>query len=59
MTLKQALEEVRQQYYRRIADAIVNSTDSYAEIARKHGVSENSVWNIARLNGISRSKEKE
>jgi transposase-like protein len=59
MKLQEALQQVREKYHRRIADAIVNSADSYAEIARKQGVSENLVWNVARLQGINRSREKE
>lgn len=58
MKLQEALQEVREQYYRRIRDAIVNSADSYAEIARKEGVSENLVWSIARLHGLSRNASK-
>jgi ribosome-binding protein aMBF1 (putative translation factor) len=59
MKLREALKQVREEYYSRIKDAIVNSSNSYAEIARKEGVSENLVWGVARLNGLSRSKDKE
>jgi ribosome-binding protein aMBF1 (putative translation factor) len=60
MTLKEALRQVRENYYNRITDAIQNSPDmSYAQIGRMVGCSENLVWNVARLNGLSRNAEKE
>jgi hypothetical protein len=56
MTLKEAIQKVREHYYASIADAITNSPDmSYAEIGRMVGCSENLVWNVARLRGLSRT----
>jgi hypothetical protein len=56
MTLQEAIQEVREHYYASIAEAITNSPDmSYAEIGRMVGCSENLVWNVARLRGLSRT----
>ena len=50
------LYSVREHYYDSIADEITNSADmSYAEIGRMVGCSENLVWNVARLRGLSRT----
>jgi transposase-like protein len=59
MKLQEELQKVREEFYRRIADAISNSPDSYAAIARAQGVSENLVWSVARMNGLSRNSGKE
>lgn len=55
--LKDALNEIRDQYHHRIAEEIRSSLDSYAVIGRRYGVSEQTVYTIARLNGLCRTKK--
>ena len=54
--LKEVLQEVRDEYHRWIADAVkAHPNKSYAEIADACGVSEATVYMVARVQGLSRS----
>jgi hypothetical protein len=54
--LQDAVRELRETYYRLIAEDVqAYPTKSYAEIGRVYGVSEGTVYQIARLNGLSRN----
>lgn len=54
--LQDDLREVRKRYYQSIAEELRHSTKSYADIGREHGCSEQTVYNVARLNGLSRTR---
>lgn len=53
--LQDAIRDVRRTYYNAIAASIENSNKTYAEIAEQHGVSEQTVFQIARLRGLCRT----
>jgi hypothetical protein len=55
-SLQDDLREVRERYYHSIAEEVRHSNKSYADIGRIYGVSEQTVYNIARLNGLSRAR---
>lgn len=55
LRLQEAIRQVRQRYHDEIAADIQNSTKTYAEIAEQHGVSEQLVFQIARLRGLCRT----
>lgn len=58
--LREALQEVREQYHRWIADAVRHQPNmSYSEIAKLFGCSEATVYQVARLSGISRNGHKD
>lgn len=54
--LQDAVRGLREHYYDSIAAEVRLSTKSYAEIGREFGVSEQTVYNVARLHGISRTR---
>jgi hypothetical protein len=58
-TLKDALKEVREQFYALIAEDVKTSSRTYRQIAEKHGVSEALVYTVSRLHGLSRAGRKE
>lgn len=54
--LQNAIQKVRQQYYDAIAQDIVDRPKrSYADIGSDYGVSEQTVYTIARLRNICRT----
>jgi predicted transcriptional regulator len=53
--LQAALQQVRQAYHDAIAAAIKNSEKTYAEIAEEYGVSQQTVYQVARLRGLCRT----
>jgi DNA invertase Pin-like site-specific DNA recombinase len=53
--LEDAVRELRESYYRRVKDEL-RGTKSYAEIASLLGISEGTVYQIARFNGLSRNR---
>ena len=53
--LQDAIRELREVYYQLVAEEIRSSKRSYSEIGRIYGVSEGTVYQIARLHGLSRS----
>jgi predicted transcriptional regulator len=55
LKLQAALQQVRQAYHDAIAAAIKNSDKTYAEIAEEYGVSQQTVYQIARLRGLCRT----
>lgn len=55
LRLQEAIRQVRQRYHDEIAADIQNSTNTYSEIAEQHGVSEQLVFQIARLRGLCRT----
>lgn len=55
--LQDALDEIRRCYHDAIAAAIQHTNRSYALIASEYGVSEQTVYTVARERGISRSRD--
>jgi transposase-like protein len=55
--LQAALHQVRQSYHDDIAAEIQNSTKTYSEIAKEYGVSQQTVYQVARLRGLCRSSQ--
>ncbi len=56
--LKDAIREVREKYYQLIANEIKARPDkTYRQIATEFGVSEQTAYTVARLNGLSRNNE--
>jgi len=53
--LRDALHEMRQQYYSRIAEELRSTTRTYKEVGNLYGVSAQTVYFIARLHGLSRA----
>jgi DNA-directed RNA polymerase specialized sigma subunit len=53
--LQDAIRELRELYYKWVAEEIRSSNRSYSEIGRLYGVSEGTVYQIARLHGLSRT----
>jgi hypothetical protein len=54
--LQDAVRELRETYYRLVAEDIRAYPDrSYTEIGRAYGIGEGTVYQIARLNGLSRN----
>jgi len=54
--LQDAIRELRELYYRWVAEEVRSSDSSYSEIGLLYGVSEGTVYQIARLNGLSRTR---
>jgi DNA invertase Pin-like site-specific DNA recombinase len=54
--LERAVRELRERYYQCIAEEVIYSNKSYAEIGRAYGVSEQTVYNICRMRGIQRAR---
>ena len=60
MTLKEALRQIREGKHSRIANAVAKCRHlSYAQIGHRFNCSKDLVFNVARANGLSRSKHKE
>jgi DNA-directed RNA polymerase specialized sigma24 family protein len=56
--LKDAIREIREMYYQRISEEIKARPDkSYREISVEFGVSEGTVYTIARMNRLSRNND--
>lgn len=55
-SLQDAVRDLRERYYNSIAEELSLSAKSYAEIGRRFGVSEQTVYSVARLHGISRTR---
>jgi transposase-like protein len=53
--LQAALHQVRQSYHDAIAAEIQQSTKTYSEIAEAYGVSQQTVYQVARLRGLCRT----
>ena len=52
--LQDAVHELRELYHRWIAEELQSSSKTYAEIGRIYGCSEQTVYSVARMHGISR-----
>jgi transposase-like protein len=55
--LQDAIRQLRESYYDAIAAEIENSDKTYSEIAQQHGVSEQTVFQIARIRGLCRNAD--
>jgi hypothetical protein len=55
-SLEAAVRELRESYYLRVLADLRTSSESYAAIGRKRGVSEGVVYQLARQHGLSRSR---
>jgi DNA invertase Pin-like site-specific DNA recombinase len=56
--LQEAIREVREKYYEWVANEIkTRPGKSYRQIASEFGVSEQTVYTVARINGLSRNSE--
>jgi DNA invertase Pin-like site-specific DNA recombinase len=53
--LLNVLRAVRQDYHDRIASEIQGTTKTYSEIAEEYGISEQTVYQVARLRGMCRT----
>ena len=53
--LQEAIREMRRGYHDDIAADIRDSEKTYIEIAEQHGVSEQTVFQIARVRGLCRT----
>jgi len=54
--LEMAVRELRESYYQRVLADLRTSSESYAVIGCKNGVSEGVVYQLARQHGLSRSR---
>jgi len=59
MSMELEVRKLREEFHRRIVEDIKTRLDlTYAEIARKHEVSPDLVFNLARLNNCRRRADK-
>jgi hypothetical protein len=54
--LEMAVRELRESYYQRVLADLRTSSESYAVIGCKNGVSEGVVYQLARQHGLSRNR---
>jgi len=58
LKLQNAVRELRRYYHDHIAAEIESSDKTYAEIGATYGVSEQLVYQVARLRGLCRTAQK-